>query len=104
MNIKHAFRTILVCKVSVLFFIFVDDMRTQLWCYGNFQMKTPHLPFNAYTEWYDREQNLQSNMLYDHERDPSENVNLYGEPEYEELILEMREDLLETWPELKKNP
>lgn len=58
----------------------------------------------AYTEWYDGEQNYQSGMLYDHDSDPSENVNLSGEPEYKELILEMRERLLETWPELRNKP
>ncbi len=41
-------------------------------------------------------------MLYDLVRDPLENVNLSGEPEYRELIQGLRERLTDTWPELGK--
>jgi iduronate 2-sulfatase len=56
----------------------------------------------AYTEWYDSEKNFRANMLYDHDRDEQENLNLANEPAFQGVVLELREMLFETWPELKK--
>jgi len=64
-------------------------------------VKTPRY---AYTEWYDSAKNMHASMLYDHLSDPEENMNVAGQPEHEERILEFRELILETWPELKKEP
>lgn len=58
----------------------------------------------AYSEWIDQEQNSRGNMLYDHDKDPEENVNISGKPENENRIREFRTLLFNTWPELKKNP
>jgi arylsulfatase A-like enzyme len=59
---------------------------------------------HAYTEWYDEAGQLQGRMLYDHERDPEENVNLADKPVHEPLTGELRKRLLEAWPELQNYP
>jgi arylsulfatase A-like enzyme len=58
----------------------------------------------AYTEWYDEGGQLQGRMLYDHEQDPEENVNLAEKPGYEEVVKELQLKLFETWPEPAGNP
>lgn len=40
----------------------------------------------AYTEWRGAEDNLLSNMLFDHENDLEETINLAGNPEYASLV------------------
>lgn len=49
----------------------------------------------CYTEWADKDGNLISRMLYDHEADPDENVNLSEKPENEPLVKELSRMLQE---------
>jgi arylsulfatase A-like enzyme len=45
----------------------------------------------VYTEYFDRkENNYLSNMLFDHNKDPHENVNVADNPEYAEVVKELR--------------
>ena len=57
----------------------------------------------AYTEWYDEEGNLKGRMLYNHDMDPEENVNLSEKPGYEKTVKELQARLFEAWPELGKS-
>jgi hypothetical protein len=42
-----------------------------------------------YTQWTDDEGNVTARMLYDHEADPAENVNLAERPENAEVVKEL---------------
>ena len=66
---------------------------------GNTVMTKPY----AYTEWYDEEGNLKGRMLYNHDMDPEENVNLSEKPGYEKTVKELQARLFEAWPELGKS-
>jgi len=46
-----------------------------------------------YSEFHDRNGQLYGRMLYDHEADPRENVNLSERPEYAELVEELADEL-----------
>lgn len=47
-----------------------------------------------YTEWKQHESGLvQDRELYDHDRDPSENVNVVGKPEFATLVEQLSEEL-----------
>jgi iduronate 2-sulfatase len=48
-----------------------------------------------YTEWTNGS-GEKSNMLYDHANDPKENINVVGESQYEELVIEMKGLLMEN--------
>lgn len=42
-----------------------------------------------YTEWFDNDGNVFARMLYDHEKDPKETVNVAELPEYDEVVNEL---------------
>lgn len=46
-----------------------------------------------YSEWYDKNDTIISDMLYDHATDPEENVNISLRPENRELVQELRKKL-----------
>ncbi|WP_373513829.1 sulfatase [Persicitalea sp.] len=46
-----------------------------------------------YSEWYDKKDNIISDMLYDHATDPEENVNISLRPENRALVQELRKKL-----------
>lgn len=46
-----------------------------------------------YTEWTDRTGRVHGNMLFDHESDPQENVNVSQDPEYQEVVQRMKGQL-----------
>ena len=46
-----------------------------------------------YTEWHDESKNEIANMLYDHQKDPKENVNIADLPENAELVKTLSEQL-----------
>ena len=51
-----------------------------------------------YTEWRDRKTNkLMARELYDHEKDPQENVNAVDQPEYERDIRRLAGMLIRGW-------
>jgi len=51
-----------------------------------------------YTEWRDRKTNeLMARELYDHEKDPQENVNAVDQPEYEKDIERLGRMLAQGW-------
>ena len=51
-----------------------------------------------YTEWQDRKTNeLMARELYDHEKDPQENVNAVDQPEYEKDIERLGRMLAQGW-------
>ncbi len=43
-----------------------------------------------YTEWRNMEDSLYASMLYDHSKDPEENVNIAEDPAYQSVIPELR--------------
>lgn len=49
-----------------------------------------------YTEWHDNEKNAVSRMLYDHQNDADENVNISELPENETLVNELSDKLNEN--------
>jgi arylsulfatase A-like enzyme len=50
-----------------------------------------------YTEWIDEEGNRQARMLYDHEDDPNETVDISRYPENEERVKSLSEELRNYW-------
>jgi arylsulfatase A-like enzyme len=46
-----------------------------------------------YTEWWNENDSTYARMLYDHEKDPEENVNIAERPENAELIKELSREL-----------
>ena len=52
-----------------------------------------------YTEYHDAEGKVTDRMLYDHETDPGENVNLANRPEYGELVERLHGELWARLPE-----
>ena len=52
-----------------------------------------------YTEWIDKNGELQTRMLYNHELDPFETVNVSTEPENQELVQSLSSELRERWGE-----
>lgn len=46
-----------------------------------------------YTEWYDKNDHIITNMLYDHTIDPDENTNLSVKPEYAQKVEELSKKL-----------
>ena len=52
---------------------------------------------HLYTEWTDDEGSLTARMLYDHEADPDENVNISEAPENAALVAELSEALRRGW-------
>ena len=52
-----------------------------------------------YTEYHDAEGNITGRMLYDHETDPGEHVNLANRPAYRELVEELHGELWARLPE-----
>ena len=51
----------------------------------------------CYTEWSDDEGKRYARMLYDHDKDPDENVNLSERPEYEQVVNELSQRLKAGW-------
>ena len=49
----------------------------------------------AYTEWFDEKGEFEANMLFDHQKDPDENVNVAQDPEHEALIVKLSKALNE---------
>jgi len=49
----------------------------------------------AYTQYYDKAGNVKSYMLYDHEKDPDENVNVADMPEYQDEMASLKSKLEE---------
>lgn len=43
----------------------------------------------AYTEWFDESGNVVENMLFDHLRDPDENVNIADRPQNQDIVNEL---------------
>jgi len=52
---------------------------------------------HLYTEWTDDEGSLTARMLYDHEADPDENVNISEAPENAALVAELSHALHRGW-------
>jgi len=51
-----------------------------------------------YTEWQDKQTgDVMARELYDHEKDPHENVNVTGDPEYKQEIKRLSEMLNKGW-------
>jgi arylsulfatase A-like enzyme len=46
-----------------------------------------------YTEWLDDDGTVRARMLYDHETDPDETVNLAEQPTYAEIVADLHERL-----------
>jgi hypothetical protein len=72
--------------------------------------KKPHLPFNAphdghsvrtdrylYTEWRDRNGERVARMLFDHQNDPKENINIAEDPGNQSLVLQLAGLLQRGW-------
>ena len=63
-----------------------------------------------FTIWVDRNDNshVASIELYDHQRDPQENVNIAGKPEYSEIVKQLMEQCRSGWraskPPLPSSP
>ncbi len=51
-----------------------------------------------YTEWRDtRSKKIMARELYDHEKDPHENVNAAAEPEYKQNVQQLSRMLEQGW-------
>ena len=51
-----------------------------------------------YTEWWQRETgDVLARELYDHKRDPQENVNAVARPEYAEAVVQLAKQLRQGW-------
>jgi len=44
-----------------------------------------------YTEWINKQGEITNNMLYDHKKDPNENVNIANDPKMAKVVNEMKE-------------
>jgi len=55
-----------------------------------------------YTEWTNKENKQYARMLYDHQIDPMENVNVSESPEYAEIVQKHSGMLKEGWKSVKK--
>jgi hypothetical protein len=42
-----------------------------------------------YTEWTNEQNEVVGRMLYDHQKDPDENVNVVDLPEYKDVVAEL---------------
>jgi len=56
----------------------------------------------SYTEWRDEDGEIYARMLYDHETDPAENVNLAGRPENRELVEKLAQMLKAGWEPIRR--
>jgi arylsulfatase A-like enzyme len=50
-----------------------------------------------YTEWISPEGELVGKELYDHEKDPAENVNLAAHPDHQDLVIRLNRMLVAGW-------
>ncbi|MCP4321811.1 MAG: sulfatase [Alteromonadales bacterium] len=45
------------------------------------------------TQWFDKKGTLQAQMLYDHQKDPKETINLTDAPEYKKVLVDLSKQL-----------
>ena len=47
----------------------------------------------CYTIYYNRDGSFRSHMLYDHQTDPNENINIANDPKYEVTIKNLKSEV-----------
>jgi len=50
-----------------------------------------------YTEWLDQQGNVYARMLFDHDKDPQENVNLAEDEAYQEMVIKLSQQMRDNW-------
>lgn len=51
-------------------------------------------PQYSYTEWRDKEDTFQANMLFDHSNDPRQNTNVANVPDYKDAIAKLSKEIM----------
>ncbi|MGD1894386.1 MAG: hypothetical protein ACFB15_27800 [Cyclobacteriaceae bacterium] len=52
-----------------------------------------------YTEWSEEDGEIYARMLYDHQQDSLENVNIVEQPEHADLVHLLQQHLHQAYPE-----